>query len=95
MSNATEQRIPNTTQLVYRLHRVAGMVVMCVDRAERRAADPKARTEATDAGAVFALAMWEAITGIDDDAEAVAYARRVANPDWPGWYLSSDNAVTR
>ena len=64
--------MPNTVELIHRLHRVAKMVVLAVDS-----------TPAMP-GTAVALAMWEVLTGIDDDAAAIRYARRVADPSWPG-----------
>lgn len=68
--------MPNTTELVHRLHRVAKMVVLAADHTPQMP------------GTAVGLAMWEVLTGVDDDAQALAYARRVAAPGWPTEYLS-------
>lgn len=86
----TEHRMPNTAQMANRMHRIAKVVVTQVDRAAANLDD----THATGRAAV-AMGMWEILTGMDNTAEAMEYARRVSDPNWPGWWLMSDNAVNR
>ena len=57
-----------------RLRRVARTVVMALDMAD------EGSPPGSDAlgRAAIALAMWEQLTGLEDDEEAMAYARELA-----------------